>query len=540
MSCALWSCDELPGTGGTGGTNDTIPNGPNGPQVTELLSPLEAKQKMESVGLKFVDAIEADAHRNVVDVMEYFASTFGDFDIDEAYEDKLESLVYTEGYDEDYATPMRAMLGLMAASLDAAQHGAKLSETIADVWVYSLKAGFPDVCGAFTPDYVNEVWTYDPSVNDRVEMSFTDDNDQRWVAAIKGSKETTRVKVNVKYEGDFENIYEGGPDAGTVNRVYDDSYEFVIDVPKELTFTVMCDNNTILNLAVNSSLAFDIDYKREATGSDSYEWQEWVEEYWHEWYDEERGEWVGEWVTESYGGYYGWNGYEREYTYTIDVDYSNLNLAASLKLNNYDEAFAVEVSKTGTTMSTELKIEGRSILKASGHVNADVDALIADAEDEEFKARNVKDIKMNFDLLGEVQVIAECKNFKNLYDAFSLYDEAQDAGNESLFYNRVKDLNGAYSIRVCYDGYNATQAIIELEGYEEEDEWDGEKYFNVRPIIKFLADESTYAIEDYFTETAFSELIDAIEDLAEEFDDMYGDYFEEDVVYPDYGEDYHK
>lgn len=517
MSCALWSCDELPGAGGTGGTNDTIPNGPNDPQVTELLSPLDAKQKMESVALKFVDAIEADAHRNVVDVMEYFASTFGDFDIDEAYEDKLESLVYTEGYDEEYATPMRAMMGLMAVSLDAAQHGAKLSEAIAEVWVYSLKAGFPDVCGAFTPDYANEVWAYDPSVNDRIEMSFTDDNGQKWVAAIKGSKETTRVNVNIKYLGDFDLNYEGGPDAGTVDRIYDDSYEFVIDVPKQLTFTTTCDGNTILNLTVNSSLAIDVDYKDEATGNDYYKWYDWG---------------------------YGWEDYDREYTYTIDVDYSNLNLAASLQLNNYEESLSAEATKAGTAMSTELKIDGRSLLKASGLVNADVDAIIADAADEEFSAKNIKDIKMSADILGELQVVVECKNFKNLYDAFNLYDESQDAGNGNLFYNRVKDLNSAYSIKVSYDGNGATQAIIELEGYEEVDEWDGETYYNVRPVIKFLADESTYAIEDYFTETAFSDLIDSLEELAEEFDDLYGEYFEEeleeDVAYPDYGEDYHK
>ena len=69
-------------------------------------------------------------------------------------------------------------------------------------------------------------------------------------------------------------------------------------------------------------------------------------------------------------------------------------------------------------------------------------------------------------------------------------------------------------------------------------------YHDIRPILIFAADNSRYTFEDYFTENSFKDFVDAIEDLAEEFDDLYGEYFEEeleeDVVYPDYGEDYHK
>jgi hypothetical protein len=54
----------------------------------------------------------------------------------------------------------------------------------------------------------------------------------------------------------------------------------------------------------------------------------------------------------------------------------------------------------------------------------------------------------------------------------------------------------------------------------------------------FASNGSRYSLDDYFTETAFEDLIDAVERLADQFEDLYEDYFEseEDVYYPDYGE----
>lgn len=47
---------------------------------------------------------------------------------------------------------------------------------------------------------------------------------------------------------------------------------------------------------------------------------------------------------------------------------------------------------------------------------------------------------------------------------------------------------------------------------------DDEDYY-VEPILLF-PDGSKYAFENYFTETAFGDLIDAIEELADDFEDM--------------------
>lgn len=560
-ACAMWSCDEVPvgpGNGGNGGDNDSIPSvNDSVPSVdedtlvvpsVELLPPLEAKQKLESVGIEFVNAVHADAHDNVVDVLDYFARNLGELDLADAYYEKLEGMHehYHESTDDAEVSrkaPIVAIVKTMMASLEAARSGAKLASTYAETCLHIYRLNLPQAYGGFTPDIANEEWAYDPSVNDRIEFAFTDDNDQKWVATLKGSEKTTRVKIDYSYKSDITDSYEGGDrDGESDNYVYQGGNDIIVDVPENITFTVTCDGVTIIALNVNSSVALDATIKEDVERIDYYAYGEWYDGYWNSWYDESIGEWVEEWVEYMYTGYERYSD-ERDYDYTFSIDYSNLNVAAELKVNGYEESLTVDVTREGAAMGTEIKIDGRSVLKVSGHVNANVDALIADAENEDFKARNITDIKMNADILGQVQVEAGCKSFKNLYDAFELYDDAQDDNNENLFYNRVKELNSAYSINLSYDGNGVTQANVELEGYEEVDEWnEGETYLNVRPIIVFHADNSRYAIEDYFTETAFSDLIDALEELAEEFDDLYGEFFEEESeeLYPDYGEDYGK
>jgi hypothetical protein len=41
----------------------------------------------------------------------------------------------------------------------------------------------------------------------------------------------------------------------------------------------------------------------------------------------------------------------------------------------------------------------------------------------------------------------------------------------------------------------------------------------------FAADDSRYSFEDYFTENSFSDLIEAVEDLADDFEKMFERYF---------------
>ena len=62
--------------------------------------------------------------------------------------------------------------------------------------------------------------------------------------------------------------------------------------------------------------------------------------------------------------------------------------------------------------------------------------------------------------------------------------------------------------------------------YEHKADWDESySYFDVRPVLVFAADDSRYSFEDYFTENSFSDLIEAVEDLADDFEKMFDRYF---------------
>lgn len=482
-----------------------------------VYSPVAAKNKMESVGVSFVNAIKANAHQNLVELMDYSVVTFEDFEVDEAYYEKLASLVEEEY--EDYArgvNPVRAMMGMTDLCLHMAQKGAQLSTRSGYVYALVLKAGLSDLYGKFTPDYANEVWKWNSNVKDRVEVAFTDADGQQWVATLKGSARTTRIHITAYCKNvDGGEIYIGGPYDGQTNDWSNgdtdiSNVEYVIDVPETLTFAVTCNGRTVISLDLDSSLAFNLNYEED--GVSTFVWR----------YD------GGDEYSYSYAG-----GYEFEGVRNMEVDYENLNLDATLLVNGYEETFKTDISKKGISASAGIKIDGRNMLSANASIKANMDALISDANDDSFKAGNIENFSMNFDVLNEVQLDVACPNFKNLYDAVSYLAEAEGINSVNTWLDEV---NAAYSAKLRFDKTSSVQAKFEFEAEEE----DGFDYSGIYfyPVMEFAYNGSRYSLDEYFTESAFSELIAAVERLAEQFEDLYDDYFE-DESYPDYDDNHY-
>lgn len=543
---ALQGCDEVaPGTGDGGATGEPDLGG-----TMEKLEPSAQKARLQEAGLEFVNEIKAGDHKNLVDVVGYIDENL-EFDIDTAYVGKIERLYedsYTGG-DNYYDGPVAAVRNLMAISLDAAQSGAQLSQSAAEVYTATIQAGLTDLYGGFTPDMEEEMWVYDSKVNDRLEVSFTDNHNQKWVATLKGSKETTRVKVNASLEDTEESHFVDGPDAGTTSVDKDEEhYKYVIDVPKEITFTVKCNNTNVVDLTLNSSVAFESNFNVEMEDTYQRFWEEWTYGgYWDWEYDESVGEYVQVWVDEVTEGWYTWGDSESKEVCTFDVDYTNLNMDATLKVNAYEETFKSELTKQGMSASMNVKINGKQMLKVEGALKADIDAAIEEGEDayneeknlDEVKIGALKELSMFIDLVGKVQVVGKCNKFDEMFDALLGLEDADDS-NDFVKYQRNLDLaNKAYSITLHYDNTETVQANIEAEAYQWEDDWNDGFIFSTRPVIVFTSDESRYSFEDYFTKRSFGDLVDAVENLYDDFKETFEDYFEEEVeVMPDhnYGE----
>ena len=559
MAGAFWSCDDPgSGNGGNGGNGGDTPNGDPGLGGTmEKLEPSAQKARLQEVGLEFVNNIKAGDHENLVDVVDYLEENLG-FDIDTAYVGKIERL-YEETYEGDdegyYGSPVAAVRNLMAISLDAAQSGAQLSQSVAEVYTTTVKAGLTDLYGRFTPDMEMEEWKWDSSVNDRLEVAFTDDHNQKWVATLKGSKETTRVKVNASLKVTEEYHHVDGPDAGSTSvEKYEDPYEYVIDVPKEITFTVKCNNTNVVDLTLNSDVAFESNFNVEMEDTYQRFWEEWTYGgYWDWEYDEWTGEYIRVWVDEYTEGWYytDWDNAEYKSVYDFDIDYTNLNMDATLKVNAYEETFNTDITRQGMAASASIKINGQHMLKVEGALKADIDAAIEEGSDalneekdfDEIKVNALKEFSMFVDIMGKVQVVGKCNKFDEMFDALLGLEDADDS-NDFVKYQRNLDLaNKAYSITLHYDNTETVQANIEAEAYQWEDDWNDGFIFSTRPVIVFTSDESRYSFEDYFTERSFGDLVESVEDLFDDFENMFDRYFEEEVeneYYPDYREDYYK
>lgn len=470
----------------------------------QLLTPKEQKARLNDIGIRFTDAIDSETHENLVEVAAYMDEEgLGDFDIDEAYLEKLENLYTETGYDEYRSVarkpdPIKAIQGLMNLSLDAAQSGTKLATRADDIYIFTLEAGLKDLYGGFKPDMYDEVWVYDKSITDRLEVEFTDDHNQKWVATLKGSKETTRIHLTCEYKYYEEYISSWG------NSVYDDheKYDIAIDVPEKITLSVACNDKKVIDMTVNSSLAFE---------GEIYENCEWSENY--------------------YTGYY-----NHDHEYDFSIDYKNLNLDATLNVNGYTESWKVKASKSNINTSAEVKINGKSMMKAEATLNADIDAIIKQANDAanedsdddiEFNPGVFKDFSMKLDVMGEVQIAGKCAEFEELYDAILDIDEAYEYEDFKKFERKVNQLNEFYNITLHYDNSKTVQAHVELEAYEDvyEDYYEEYTDYYVRPILVFAIDDSRYCFEDYFTEKSFNDLIGAVEDLADDFEDMFESYF---------------
>ena len=509
----LVGCDEQKGS------DPSVEPGLKGEM--EEITPSKQKARLQDIGLEFVNTINVGTHENLVDVMAYMEEEeFDDLDIDAAYVEKLEALYTETGGGGEYhvaarkTNPIQAIQGLMNLSLDAAQNGAQLATRADDIYMLTLKAGIKDLYGGFKPNMRDEVWVYDSSINDRLEVQFTDDHNQTWTATLKGSKETTRIHLTaediynykeVDYDWWYDETYE-------YESGYHDKYDITIDVPKNITLVVKCNKDKVVDLTVNSNLAFEADVYNDYS---------------------------------SYHNYYeDFNEYESELELT--VDYTNLNLDASLNVNGYAENLVTEVSRSGIKASAEVKIDGKSMLKAEAALSADMDALIKQIneantytesyedgeyvydEEFEFDPTCLKGFSMVLDVMGKAQIYAKCDDGKKLYEAIDLTEEEFDQKygdykEEKAFELYVDEINDAYSITIHYDNTSTVQANVELEACieEYEDYYDEYTGYYIRPVLVFAVDDSRYAFEDYFTESGFSKLIDAVEKLADDFEEMF-------------------
>ena len=223
---------------------------------------------------------------------------------------------------------------------------------------------------------------------------------------------------------------------------------------------------------------------------------------------------------------------------TLNVKIDNkehLNIVAKPNITDSKTlAPSVEVSLNGGyTISASVKADSRglethsSIKKGNKTLlNANTVVAINDFTDidnwlkteGEYFADQIKSGKVQIDILN--LSIVGAGDFKDLLTDIDeitegLYGDEYDAERWRRKMEDVCDLvNEKIKLVIAYNDTDEKVADIVLQ-VSRDDEDD----YYVEPILLF-PDGSKYAFENYFTETAFGDLIDAIEELADDFEDM--------------------
>lgn len=222
-------------------------------------------------------------------------------------------------------------------------------------------------------------------------------------------------------------------------------------------------------------------------------------------------------------------------TFSLKIDNKeHLNIVAKPNITDSKTlAPSVEVSLNGGYLiSASVKADSRglethsSIKKGNKTLlNANTVVAINDFTDidnwlkteGEYFADQIKSGKVQIDILN--LSIVGAGDFKDLLTDIDeitegLYGDEYDAERWRRKMEDVCDLvNEKVKLVIAYNDTDEKVADIVLQVTR-----DDEDYY-VEPILLF-PDGSKYAFENYFTETAFGDLIDAIEELADDFEDM--------------------
>lgn len=488
--CCSFSCSD-----------DKIIDETENPGEGEILEPIKpgaSKEFLQETALEFMDVISAQDHENLAEFAEFVESEFNDFDIDEDFVDIVGDLFVESSndyYDAPLRNPVQVMLGLSRLALESAQSTNNVSTKAGEVYSYffRLNASLSDLYGKFEPNYKDEIFEFDGSVNDRIELSLKDDNNQRWVATLKGSKAESLVSVKYKYDSTYESYY----DEYNYSEAYSDEYIVNLSVPEEIDFLLTCNGVVVVSLNIDSKIPFEADINEDCITYDSY-------------YD-----------------------YNHDHSYEVSLDYSKLNLSTTLNVNDYNETFTSSVDDKRIVFESSVVIKGQLMLEANMIVDGNFDAIKNDLngiledydEDEEIDLSDINKVEASLNVMDKVQIKASCNSLKGLVSAIENVEDSDYGYNDQdfeKFARYVNELNEKFEAKVYYNNNSTLQAVLLLEAEKDwYDEWYDEYYYDMIPIILFAADESKYSVEDFFEDNLFNKVENEFEDLVESFEDMF-------------------
>lgn len=465
----------------------------------KTLRPSEEKQYLIDTGLELSEKIKANDFKNLIELAAYFEEQYGDSELDADFIEKIKDKYGDDS--EEYAnafrlaSPISAVAGMIKVANTMANspgQGIRMAKN-----AYAVTAYLSDFYGGFSPRHQSDgsyCWKWDDSINDRIEVTFTDQDANECVATLKGSSKTINISVSYYWTP----TYIGNGDES--EKYYSESEQYIIKVPESMTFTFTQGGQKIIDFTLN--VEGGLTFSEEDTTT--YEWYEgYGYGYWH-WIDEQ---------------------------YSFSIDFSKLCLNGSLTVSNYSnsngtssytESFSTEVTTKGAQISDKVIVNDESLLDSKVEVKGDLanlNSILNDAYNDEV---DEDDVVNRFDamtatvcLMGKVHLDFSCPEIHKFYSAARYLDDCYEE-SFTRWKTAVESLNKTFSATF----YNTNSKVIQGDFYlepQQEEHWDYTDNVVV-PVIQFREDGSIYDISDYLNEEDFDSVIAAFERIGNDFE----------------------
>lgn len=220
---------------------------------------------------------------------------------------------------------------------------------------------------------------------------------------------------------------------------------------------------------------------------------------------------------------------------TVDFDLSQITSShpsatkdgfacvVAAKVNNMevDVRRCAYTAMKGAEIAVRMKMDGKTIFTAGLNANGYVDISEENTNiGEEDTFSNLKDANLWLNILGWVQLKGNIADIQQIYKlSKDLYDFKRDGERYS---SRVNDINNLVDMKCYYRQEPTVRGRITLSPDCETD-WRGDEEWILHTDITFVSDQSSYAIDTYFTEDSFNSLIDTVNDILNDFEDTFGD-----------------
>lgn len=219
-------------------------------------------------------------------------------------------------------------------------------------------------------------------------------------------------------------------------------------------------------------------------------------------------------------------------TVNVDIDLSSINseewdltrdgatVDVLAQVNDYIINFNKTGYKpgTGATVNFALSKNGTSLVSANvsaaGTLNINSQNIYDDPEIDSEKLGVANTV---FDVMGRLQVRSQISSIGNLIKQMNRAYE--NDSKESDFKRYVNNANGLMENKFYFSNESSARGSISLEAFLD-DEWNGKEYWDMRPVITFNSDGTSYAFDTYFTEKGFQSLVDTYKNLLDDFNDM--------------------